>query len=729
MAMRGAGSRGHDALLVAAVPILLAFQLSFFDRWISFMDEGHILTLADIIADGGELYRDATTYPLPGAYYLLAAAFDLFGASNRVARWLVSIEFAVLGVCVLLVLRRFVRPGLAAAGLGLVLVYRVWSFPHWHVYTYSSTALCLLAAALVAMLRYLESGDRRVLALCGLLAGLGTLCKRDYGAAAFVALNGVLLARHGRALLRPLAWLNGPAVAAGGLVVAYFASQGLLADMLRQTVVNHIVGITEFEYSSLPPIRPLLAQDPALRDPYGTAVYAPAIVFTADWEGMTRSAFYAATPIYDTAVKAFFYLPYAIVAFGGARLLLLRGALRDPARRLGFLRELALYAFASLLLLSLNKPKDFVHMAILYWPLLCLLLVYAGALARARPRLAPLLLAAGLLAGGPALGYTGRLAWQLRERHQTPLATERGGILVTESQADLLCDLVGYVREQTEPDEPVAVFPYYPMVSFLADRRGPHPASYLIWPVAEVRSRDQVIIDAVEETGTDLVVYHFTQWNQFPRMDAYAPRLFTHLVDRFEIDRVFSEAGWGYMFGALRREPARPPGRPVLDPGGYGLRLRIEDLDREPRYLPAERHGDWVQRELWPFRRVIALRPRAWGGRTVLSTPARVPEGAILRTAVGVHPRFWFHYPSSSVRFEIAAREGDADPQRLYARTLDPHRHVPDRRWFEVEIPLDALAGRRVTLEFATSSERVSGEVLDMAGFEVPELVVREESP
>ena len=78
----------------------LAFQLPFFDRWYSGMDEGHLLLFSEIAADGGTLYRDATFYPLPGAFYLLALLFEVFGPSVLVARWAVVIEFALFAAIV-----------------------------------------------------------------------------------------------------------------------------------------------------------------------------------------------------------------------------------------------------------------------------------------------------------------------------------------------------------------------------------------------------------------------------------------------------------------------------------------------------------------------------------------------------------------------------------------------------------------------------------------------------
>jgi hypothetical protein len=50
--------------LVAGAAFLL--QLPIFDRWMSLMDEGHILQFADLLRRGGELYRDATLIAFPG---------------------------------------------------------------------------------------------------------------------------------------------------------------------------------------------------------------------------------------------------------------------------------------------------------------------------------------------------------------------------------------------------------------------------------------------------------------------------------------------------------------------------------------------------------------------------------------------------------------------------------------------------------------------------------------
>src|SRR5262245_1980837 len=130
----------QSTALGAAFLVTFLCQLPFFDRWFSFMDEGHLLLYADLIANGGELYRDATVYPLPGAFWLLALAFRAFGASILVARWILVVEFSLLVALVFALFRRISGARLAWCAVFAMLLYRVWAFPHWHMYNYSSTA-------------------------------------------------------------------------------------------------------------------------------------------------------------------------------------------------------------------------------------------------------------------------------------------------------------------------------------------------------------------------------------------------------------------------------------------------------------------------------------------------------------------------------------------------------------------------------------------------------------
>ena len=86
----------RSALMPMLVLLLTGLvQWPFFDLWFSFMDEGHMLQFADMASQGGEFYRDATFYPLPGAFHFLSLIFDLWGPSILVSRWVVLLQFAV----------------------------------------------------------------------------------------------------------------------------------------------------------------------------------------------------------------------------------------------------------------------------------------------------------------------------------------------------------------------------------------------------------------------------------------------------------------------------------------------------------------------------------------------------------------------------------------------------------------------------------------------------------
>jgi hypothetical protein len=713
------------ALAVATLSVLA--QLPIFDRTLSMMDEGHILQYADIVARGGELYRDANLLPLPGGFYFLATAFELFGPSIRVARWLVVIEFALLCAMAFLLMRRLVPRSWALGSVLMLWIYKIWAFPHWHMYSYSTLSLTLLAAATLLVVRFTEREERAALGIAGLCVGLATFCKQDYGAAGFLALGLTLVVFVRTATSTrdgPLA-IAGVFIIPGALVgiatALHFLIQGLFLEMLQQTVLNHLVGIASFEYSSLPPLLPLFERVEMFRSPYGFGTYAPSILFTVDWETIRQSAFYSKTFLWGLAIKLYFYLPYLLIAAALVRQIRVRGALRDAAARPRALAELALTTLAVALILALNKPVDYVHMGVLYWPLLLLVLAWIhralGDSRRRRVVLAVVTLLPALL----LVGYTARLAWLLRDLHDTPLRGERAGVYVKANDERVIGSAADFVRENTEPGERVAVLPYFPLISFLAERDSPHPAIYTFWPIEYIEDRETKIARAIDESGADLLLYHFTQFVQFPRMSEYAPQLFGHLVDHYEMDRVFSDESWGYMLAALRREEPRE-GQRLVEEGASSLRVFIEAKNRSRRELHGADRDALLRTERWPFRPVFALRPLAGGRRPVASLALTPPPGSRLETAVGVHPTHWFRFPPSDVAFEIHIVEGD-ERREVASVRVDPQRDRSQRRWFDIDLDLSAWADRPIDVEFSVRTSSPGGEVLEMGGFEIPRLV------
>jgi hypothetical protein len=739
---------------LVAFALAVAFQLPFFDRWFSTMDEGHILAFADIVANGGHLYRDATIYPLPGAFYMLALAFKVFGASIILSRWIVMLEFSLFVALIFLLIRHATSLYYAGAGVVVMLLYRVWVFPHWQIYSYSTTSLLFLAGSMLAMLSFCDdstlerSPEERgegegqpkrpwKLALSGLLFGMAVLCKQDYGAAMLIAALATLVVYAGAvpAAQRPslpvlLGWFIVPGALVGAAMMAYFSYYGIFGDLFQQTVLGHMRGLATFDYAEIPELLPLLGQDERLRTSEGIFVYWPGIIFTVDLEALRESFLYRETAVYDLLLKLFYYAPHLIVVGGGVRLFLRRGALAETEARQAYLCEFLIYAFAFgvFLVLTLNKPQDYLHFAVVYWPYLCLVVIYVHGLLRERRALALALAVVMIVPAVTAVGYSARLAGRLRSTNTDLIPGERAGIYAKPAEASMIENVVAYAQENSELGEVVSVIPYFPIVQFLMDRPGPHRSSYIVWPFPEFADRDERIIRAMEEKQVELVIYNFTQFMNFPLMSEFSPLLFSYVVDNYVIDEVFSYDFSGYKLAGLKRTREVPPGQPLVrDLVAVGA-LRVEPEMGPARAVAPGERSDFLVEQNWPFRPVMALRPTDDGGRSVFSLEIDVPPDARLHTAVGTNPSAWFEHPAYSSSFALAVVGEDGSRKELYSRELRPHSVFEDRGWFPVDVSLADYAGFRVTLEFSTATQLPQGESLLGGGWELPRLVVEESS-
>jgi len=721
---RARSLRDHPAFAPLGVALAtFVYQLPFFDRWFSVMDEGHVLEYADLIDRGGMLYRDATCYPLPGAFYLLALTFRIFGASILVSRWLVVLEFAAFTAIGFALLRRLVPSPWPWIGVALLWLHRAWAFPHWQIYSYSTTALLLQTASLGLLARHLESQRRGPLLASGLCFGLGVFCKQDYGAAALLAsLASLIVASRAQGVptLRRIAEFLGAGAAVGLVAALHFTLQGQLGRVVQQTVLNHFIGMSSYTYPGLPSLWPLFRQDPGLRELGGVHQWVPSLMVAAgsDWKTLIESRLYTDTWLYDLAVKLGILAPLVWLGVLALRQWRRRRALRDPAERPRALQERALFHFAAALLLLgyVVKPQDYVHLAVLTSPLLLASVPWLHDALAPRPVARHAALAV-LLAAGAGTAW---LLAGLRAQHSEPLRGPRAGVYARPAQARMLSELVEYVRRTTAPDEAVGAMPYLPIALFLAERRAPHPASYIVWPFPEYPDRDRRIADALEAQQTPLVLYNFTQFPALPPMPEYAPELYAYLVEHYEMSRVFSEELLGMRVAALRR--ADPPAGERLLPELRAAEVFSESYDGSRNRIQGARRDAFLQRQVWPFRPTLALRPLPFGARTVLSLRLRVPEGTRLESAVGVHPDAWFHIPTSATTFEVRVRDGDGSAP-LFARTLDPQRVLEERGWFPVDVDLSPYAGREITLELSTAASDPSGSSLAMGGWGEPMLV------
>ena len=385
--------RGRDErlLMLGTGVLALAIQAPIFDRWLSFLDEGYLLAIADAINRGKLLYRDVyVDAPFPGAFYLLAAWFRLLGTSVWASRLLVAIAFALLAVLTVRIGRELVSRRAALALAVLVLCYRIWAFPHWHVVSYSSTSATFLAAAVALLFRHLRRPSRLALVASGLLVGAGILCKQDYGVGVGASLGLFLLIRP--ILARRLGVPSPGAIVPAGLfaagaaalvvpTLALFAAAGALGALIDQTFFRPLSLVTGFAYTRLPSLAPLLHQDAALRADIGS--YLPAILLTLRWDTIAAGWVYRETAAWDVALKLLFYAPILLWVIAA---LVWRPGLRRDAPYDVAARRLLLLAWAGGFLLAFNRPRDWVHLMMVYPPALVLATALGAQTSRASPR-------------------------------------------------------------------------------------------------------------------------------------------------------------------------------------------------------------------------------------------------------------------------------------------------------------------------------------------------------
>jgi len=116
-------------------------------------------------------------------------------------------------------------------------------------------------------------------------------------------------------------------------------------------------------------------------------------------------------------------------------------------------------------------------------------------------------------------------------------------------------------------------------------------------------------------------------------------------------------------------------------------------------------------------REIVGAHPPAFVGYAF-----EVPRGAVLRTAVGIHPEAWARCSPEGVQFRVAVREANRETE-LFEAVLRPRQDEADRGWREITVALDRYAGRPVLLVLETRIPPGGGEFA-WAGFGEPAVVV-----
>ena len=715
------------ALLVAAA---LAIQLPIYNRWISLLDESAILQIADQLNDGDVMYRDAVHVAFPGIFYLTAGLFRLFGPSMLVGRCLMVVVFTAIVVLVYL-LARTVAGRAAALGVGLLTVgYRVWAFPHWQMLSYTSVAVLLLMLAVLVAAIGIRRPHPVWPVVVGLVVGVAAVFKQDCSAFAAVGLAGFTFVdgfsgRPLRSSVYRAATFGAAAAVAPALAVLAFAPAGLVGEMLWQTIWFPLVRqpvwaptIGEgLQYIGFPPLWPPFGHSKVIRWD-GFFSYFPSLVLDFSYLTILRSRLYQETVLPELFVRIVYVLPYAVLG-----VLIAREGVRswryhrDAAPPPAHVRHLwLLLFFGAAMIASFSRPRDLVHLMILYLPTVILLAVLAEMLAgssgRWRRRLV-LSTFGGIVVVVLVLSF--HVAWLARRFYDSPLTSPRAGIRVNEDTAVALNPLIEMLAGGEGPAAPLAALPYNPVLNFLAGR----PLAtrfFALLPLEEFADRqEQMIADLSRDPRTD-AVYSFSHLVAIPRPQEYAPKLFGTLADRYRLGTVFNGTRMdGLLFALL--EP-----RPKIDETvlfDFAQRLgeaRVAQVGEGQN--PSGRGGSdsRVALEMWAFERpVVTLRPMIEPARTQLSFSVDVRQKARLRFGVAMNPDEWTRFLPSALRFVVRVDGGV-----IFDVTVDPARKVEDLHWEYADIPVSA--GRR-TFVFETSSDNEYGLVDNLAGFARPRLV------
>jgi hypothetical protein len=721
----------------------IAVQLPIFDRWFALLDEGYILQIADDVNRGNVLYRDVNVdAPFPGAFYLLAWWFRLFGSSVLSSRVLAVAGFALFATASFRIARALLPRAWAFGLLAVLLCYRVWAFPHWHIYSYSLVSAALLSAAVAVVMRVVSSssavapvaryaytgsgGAGRVLA-AGALAGAAVMSKQDYGLAVsglvtlVLAFDGIVRRAPGVTVAGGL----GAAlrfVAGGAAVVlpslAYFAWQGALDDLVNQAFLVPLSGALQFSYTRLPDLTPFFAQDPALRADIGS--YFPSILATLWWGTIGTGHVWKSTYVWDMTLKLVYWAPLFVTGFAtvtwlvGIARRLSRGVAPDDPQRLEDARRLVLLAWACGFLLAFNRPRDWVHLMMVYPPSLVVGAVLLERVARRLP--APARLAWGTACALPVLALCAvsvLLARDLRRDVSYALATPRGGVRIDPRNGPIIDELLAYVDENVPPGEPLPVYPVQPMLTFLAGRAAAG-GFHVIWPVQDP-SRDDRIVADLERRKPSTIVYSLSQYQHLGTVQQNAPKLFAYLVENYEIARVLSREANGPLVTILRRRGGARGGEPLFD-----------------RLVPS---AETLTRARWPFAEVLAQNVTLDTVPRPAFLNVRVPaQGGVLRASFGVNPDRWLGLRSGPFRFAIVVltpRAGNDRGERrlVFEEFVDPARGGAPRRWTPIELNLDEFAGREILLALSVSTPNLVDPPSDLAGWAEPRVVPHAAAP
>ncbi|MDB4433188.1 hypothetical protein N9166_00440 [bacterium] len=536
------------ALGAGILALGLAAQLALFDRSMIAMDEGHLVSAADRLSRGELLYRDVHTGIFPGIYYTAALLFSVIGRDVLVTRAAQILVNTAIALCLFLVGLRVMRPAWAALPPLLYFALFVFGFPVLVMFNYSALSLGFGLAALLFLLRYLETARLVDGAMLGFLLAACVLAKQNFGAlVALAVLLGFLWGRAGSPLaarsrlagLWPIAVSGG---AIGFAAVAHFALLGTLSDLVDSTLLD-LVGSQLGAFNN--PIPPLLGSHP--EEGRFTFQYAPPLLFNYLLRGDAFLGHPLSRDLLGMAIRLSYGIPIAVLAAAPGLLWLTRGTGTERERR----GARAIVVFAGLLSLGIFPSAIWSHLAYVVPPILLVIaLIGDRAEQYFERRGRPIVRIRGLLFGALLVGaivVCARICGDIRRWHSTPMGMPRASLLVSRDKAELYRGAVRFIEACAGPNDPIFVAPILPLLYFLTDR--PNPTPYDLTIPGNVDAH--LIVERLEATQTRCIVYDPKMYPEYPPLEEIFPELAHYLSTAYRRARLI-RGGRSTWYGLVR---------------------------------------------------------------------------------------------------------------------------------------------------------------------------------
>lgn len=692
-----------NALLLC---VAAAFGYTLCVRALILSDEGYLLLQAWDLVEGRVIYRDMDAFVTPGAWFLLGAAFAVFGPSVFVSRMVIFAAWLLLLVCT----ERLVsRNASRSAGLGATVcmaLFTVWAFPAWTFAFYSPLAVLFALFALERLLAWWRGAGDRALFACGLLLGLSIVFKQNYGAFALagsvVGFATMCLERRRqgaldvRGVLRPVGLTAAGVTAIGLPVLLYLAASGALEPAWLSLVVHPF----EFAGAHDIPVAPLSAvfTDELMTDGVERLTYlsfaqlnTPPLPLLGAFRGAQR-------------LHVLLYWLPLLVFVGGALL-----SVHARERRIDPVLA-SVTAVCGGVYLGLFPRADFNHLVNVYQ-----VVIVAGAFVvresakRLTSRPAALRLAFALTVGSLIVVYAlVALVWWngLRTRLVVEIGGARGGVKVGRMDAENLGYMIRAVEQHSQPGEAVLTVPDLAMVNFLTNR--PMPSAYYnLYEHHIAFDGGRAVVEGAERNRVPIALTRYNNFFSDRRgLLDYAPELADYLETRFR--RSIHGGNDDYILLERRRTP--------IDKVPFTDAFARCEIGDEPPQQAELRHHLLFSALYHKSRPGHEMPVEGRTTRCAIDVPA---EGGRLELEIGYRPPFKAE-PRTQLDAVISVLDvvGETEVAREHFRVAAQAGKGPQMPYRRARVDLSPWAGQSVELVFHTTLRgRVQVHPLDFKGF------------